>query len=58
MRFKDNIWEADSASIESLFSKKKSSLYVVDVYIKYAWVKSLLYAVDVYTKYPWVKCFY
>ena len=22
MRFKDNIWEADSASIESLFSKK------------------------------------
>ena len=41
-RFKDNIWAADSAEMESLSSKNKN-------------VKYLLCAIDVFTKYVWVK---
>ena len=43
-RFKDNIWAADLAEIESLFSKNKNVKYllcVIDVFSKYAWVKPL-----------------
>ena len=43
-RFKDNIWAADLAEIESLSSKNKNVQYllcVIDVFPKYAWVKSL-----------------
>ena len=43
-RFKDNIWAADLAEIESLFSKNKNIKYLlcfIDIYTKYAWVKPL-----------------
>ena len=43
-RFKDNIWAADLAEMESLSSKNKNVKYllcVIDVFTKYAWVKSL-----------------
>ena len=43
-RFKDNIWAADLAEMESLSSKNKSVknlLCVMDVFTKYAWVKPL-----------------
>ena len=43
-RFKDNIWAADLTEMGSLSSKKqgiKYLLFVVDVFIKYAWVKPL-----------------
>ena len=42
--FKDNIWKADLAEMESLPSKNKNVkrfLCVIDVFTKYAWVKSL-----------------
>ena len=42
--FKDNIWSAYLAEIESLSSKKQGVKYlfwVTDVFTKYAWVKSL-----------------
>ena len=42
-RFKDNIWAADIAEMESLFSKNKNIKYllcVIDVFIKYVWVKT------------------
>ena len=42
--FKDNIWVADLAEIESLRSKNKNIkylLWVIDVFTKYAWVSSL-----------------
>ena len=42
-RFKDNIWAADLAEMESLFSKNKNIKYllcVIDVFIKYVWVKT------------------
>ena len=44
MRFKDNIWAADSAEMELLSKKNKSVkslLSVIDVFSKYAWVKPL-----------------
>ena len=41
-RFKDNIWTADLAEMESFSSKNKN-------------VKNLLYVIDVFTKYTWVK---
>ena len=43
-RFKENIWVADSAKMESLPSKNKivkQLLYVIDAFTKYTWVKSL-----------------
>ena len=43
-RFKDNIWAANLAEMESLSSKNKSVkclLCVIDVFTKYAWVKPL-----------------
>ena len=43
-RFKDNIWAADSAEMESLSSKNKNVKYllcVIDVFTKYVWVKPL-----------------
>ena len=43
-RFKDNIWEADLVEMESLSSNNKNVKYllcVIDVFIKYAWVKPL-----------------
>ena len=43
-RFKDNIWAGDQAGMGSLSSKKqgvKYSLFLIDVFIKYAWVKPL-----------------
>ena len=43
-RFKDNIWAADLAEMESLSSKNKNVKYllcVIDVFTKYAWVKPL-----------------
>ena len=43
-RFKDNIWAADLAEMESLSSKNKNIKYllrVIDVFTKYAWVKPL-----------------
>ena len=44
VRFKDNIWAADLAEMESLSSKNKNTKYllcVIDVFTKYAWVKPL-----------------
>ena len=43
-RFKDNIWAADLAEMESLSSKNKNVKYllcVVDVSTKYTWVNPL-----------------
>ena len=43
-RFKDNIWAADLAEMESLSSKNKNVKYLlcaIDVFTKYAWVKPL-----------------
>ena len=43
-RFKDNIWAADLAEMESLSSKNKNVKYllcVIDVFTKYAWVKKV-----------------
>ena len=43
-RFKDNIWAADLAEMESLSSKNKNAKYllcVIDVFTKYGWVKLL-----------------
>ena len=43
-RFKDNLWVADLAEMESLSSKNKNVKYllcVIDVFTKYAWVKPL-----------------
>ena len=43
-RFKDNVWAADLAEMGSLFSKIRGFKYlscVIDVFIKYAWVKPL-----------------
>ena len=43
-RFKDNIWAADLAEMESLSSKKKNVEYllcVINVFTKHAWVKPL-----------------
>ena len=43
-RFKNNIWEADSAEMESLSSKNKNVKYLfcaIDVFTKHAWVKPL-----------------
>ena len=43
-RFKDNIWAADLAEMESLSSNNKNVKYllcVIDVFTKYAWVKPL-----------------
>ena len=42
--FKDNIWVADLAEMESWRSKNKNIkylLWVIDVFTKYAWVSSL-----------------
>ena len=42
VRFKDNVWPADLAEMGSLSSKNKNVKYllcVIDVFIKYAWVK-------------------
>ena len=42
--FKDNIWAADLAEMESLSSTNKNVKYllcVIDVFTKDAWVKSL-----------------
>ena len=44
VRFKDNIWAADLAEMESLSSKNKNAKYllcVIDVFTKYAWVQPL-----------------
>ena len=44
LRFKDNIWAAYSADMESLSSmnrRVKYLLYVIDVLIQYAWIKRL-----------------
>ena len=44
LRFKDNIWAADLAEMESFSSKNKNvkySLCTIDVFTKYAWVKLL-----------------
>ena len=44
VRFKDNIWAAYIAEMESLSSKNKNVKYllcVIDVFTKYAWVKPL-----------------
>ena len=41
-RFKDDIWAADSAEMESLSSNNKNVkclLCVIDIFTKYAWVK-------------------
>ena len=41
-RFKENIWAADLADLESLSSKNKNVKYllrVIDIFTKYAWVK-------------------
>ena len=43
-RFKDIIWAADFAEMESLSSKNKDVKYllcVIDVFTKYTWVKPL-----------------
>ena len=43
-RFKDNIWAADLAEIESFSTKNKSVKYllcIIDVFTKYAWFKPL-----------------
>ena len=44
IKFKDNIWEADLAEMESLSSKNKNVKYllcVIDVFTRYAYVKPL-----------------
>ena len=44
IRFKDNIWPADLAEMESLSSKNKNVKYllcIIDFLTKYAWVKPL-----------------
>ena len=44
MRFKDNIWKVDLAEMGLLSSKNwnvKYLLCVIDIFIKYAWVKPL-----------------
>ena len=43
-RFKDNIWAADLAEMESLSSKNENVKYllcVIDVFTKYTWVEPL-----------------
>ena len=43
-RFKDNIWAADLAEMESLSTKNKRVKYllcVIDIFTRYAWVKAL-----------------
>ena len=44
-RFKENIWAADLAETGSLSSKnrgvKKYLLFVIDVFLKYSWLKLL-----------------
>ena len=40
-RFKDNIWAADLTEMESLSSKSKNLLCVIDIFTKYARVKPL-----------------
>ena len=43
-RFKENIWAADLADLESLSAKNKNVKYllrVIDIFTKYAWVKPL-----------------
>ena len=43
-RFKDNIWAADVAEIKSLSSFNRGVKYllnVIDVFIKYSWIKNL-----------------
>ena len=43
-RFKDNIWAADFAEMGSLYSFNSGVKYllcVIDVFMKYAWVKPL-----------------
>ena len=43
-RFKDNLWVADLAEMESLSSKNKNGKYllcVIDIFTKYARVKLL-----------------
>ena len=43
-RFKDNIWAADLAEMESLSSKKEKVEYllcVINFFAKHAWVKPL-----------------
>ena len=43
-RFKENIWAADLAEMESLSFKNANVKYllcVIDVFTKYAWVKPL-----------------
>ena len=45
MRFKDNIWAADSAEMGMLSSKYQGVKYllrVIDLFTKYAWVKPLI----------------
>ena len=44
LSFKENIWAADLAEMRSMFSKRwavKYLLHVINVFIKYAWVKPL-----------------
>ena len=44
MRFRDNIWAADLAEMESFPSKNKNFkhlLCIIDVFTKYTWVKPL-----------------
>ena len=41
-RYKDNIWVADLAEMDSLSSKNKNVkhlLCVIDIFTKYAWIK-------------------
>ena len=44
-RFKENIWSADLAEMGPLSSKnrgvKKYLLFVIDVFLKYSWLKLL-----------------
>ena len=43
-KFIDNIWAADLAEMESLFSKNKNAKYllcIIGVFTKYTWVKPL-----------------
>ena len=44
LKFKDNIWAADLAEMESLSSKNKNVKYLlcaIDLFTTYAWVKPL-----------------
>ena len=44
VRCKDNIWEVDLPEMGSLSSKNRGDkylLYVIDVSVKYAWIKPL-----------------